>query len=988
MKSWHVAPVCAFLSLITASCGGAEHAATISEERQIIETYPFGDPDPVPILAASRNAAIYPYFRFDGFTNESRDQEWKVLRLENDFIRVFVLPEAGGKIWGAIEKSSGRDFIYRNAVMKFRDVAMRGPWTSGGIEFNFGLIGHTPATATPVDYVTKENADGSVSCIVGSMDLPSRTQWRVEIRLPKDAAYFETRSFWYNPTPLQQSYYHWMNAAVHAREDLQFFYPGRYYIGHGGDAHPWPVNENGIDLSLYRNHHFGGHKSLHVLGSNAEFSGGYWHQLGLGFGHWSRYDDLPGRKIWIWSLSRSGAIWEDLLTDESGQYVEVQAGRQFSQATLSSGGETPFTQAAFAPYAADSWRELWFPVREIGGIVAANPDGALNVIRKGDEARIAFNALKPVRSELTVIAGSATVLHERLNLSPMQVYAKQIVIPQAEEDIRVLLGNRLFWHSLSDPNNQFVRDLVSPPEKGRSTAGKAYLLGRQHELMRDYVRAREDYKTCINGDPLHISAMIRLAEINYRQWEYGEALKWAKKALAIDTYHPAANFLCATVLRQLESPAAAREALSWAARSLEYRSAAYSMIAEIHLGEGRFEEAVEYALRALEFNQANISALSALALAQRKMDRREQASKAQAEILRLDPISHFAASEEWLLNPSEESQFRLTSSIRGELPHEGYLELAAYYSTFGLEQEAIGILRLSPSHPMVNYWLAYLNRMDSPDTSRTYLDKAVQASPMLVYPFRDEDVSVLAWALNQDRDWKARYYLGLLAWSRGLHRKAANHLSECGSEPDYGPFYIARAELLKKSGQAPPEEDYRRALDLAPGEWRAWLALARFHSEHSSLQEALEVARAGFDRFPENFILGMESAKAMIDNSESRDALDVLDRLAVLPYENASEGRILYEKAHLLLAGEKIGAGNFEEALVHIRKSRDWPENLGAGKPYDPDERLQDFLEYYCGRELGRNHGGAAGPAEIRNLKAELKRASTWKYNLITTISR
>lgn len=282
MKPSRILLLLACSCLVTASCAHIGERATVTEERTTIKTYPFSDPDPVPALAKSRTTAIYPYFRFDGFAHEGRDQEWKVVRLENRFIKVFVLPEAGGKIWGAVEKSTGKDFIYMNDVMKFRDIAMRGPWTSGGIEFNFGLIGHTPATAAPVDYVSRENPDGSVSCIVGAMDLPSRTQWRVEIRLPKDAAEFETISSWYNPTPFQHPYYHWMNAAVHARNDLQFYYPGHHYIGHGGDVHPWPVDENGIDLSLYRNHNFGGHKSLHVLGSSAEFSAGYWYDLDLG----------------------------------------------------------------------------------------------------------------------------------------------------------------------------------------------------------------------------------------------------------------------------------------------------------------------------------------------------------------------------------------------------------------------------------------------------------------------------------------------------------------------------------------------------------------------------------------------------------------------------------------------------------------------------------------------------------------------------------
>jgi len=76
--------------------------------------------------------------------------------LENKYVKVSVFPEIGGKVWGAIEKSTNNEFIYYNSVVKFRNIAMRGPWTSGGIEFNFGIIGHAPTTATPVDYSFKK----------------------------------------------------------------------------------------------------------------------------------------------------------------------------------------------------------------------------------------------------------------------------------------------------------------------------------------------------------------------------------------------------------------------------------------------------------------------------------------------------------------------------------------------------------------------------------------------------------------------------------------------------------------------------------------------------------------------------------------------------------------------------------------------------------------------------------------------------------------
>ena len=246
-----------FFSLATLNA----QQATVKEELKIFKTYSFRDPSPV-----ARVNRIYPYFRFDGYSNNGIDQKWKIITLENPYIKFLIAPEIGGKILGAFEKSTGKAFIYFNKVIKFRDIAMRGPWTSGGIEFNFGSIGHTPTTATPVDYLARNNEDGSVSCFVGALDLSSRTQWRVEIRLPKDKAYFETHAFWYNPTVLNTSLYKWMNAAAEATNDLRYYFPGVHFINHGGEAFPWYVNEQGRDISYYKNNNFGGSKSYHVLG--------------------------------------------------------------------------------------------------------------------------------------------------------------------------------------------------------------------------------------------------------------------------------------------------------------------------------------------------------------------------------------------------------------------------------------------------------------------------------------------------------------------------------------------------------------------------------------------------------------------------------------------------------------------------------------------------------------------------------------------------
>lgn len=118
--------------------------------------------------------------------------------LENDYVAVTIMPEIGGKVWGATDKTTGLAYIYDNDVVKFRDISLRGPWTSGGIEFNYGVVGHSPTTSYPVDYLTRENADGSASCIIRMLDLLTRTTWSVDIRLPADGIWFETNSVWHN----------------------------------------------------------------------------------------------------------------------------------------------------------------------------------------------------------------------------------------------------------------------------------------------------------------------------------------------------------------------------------------------------------------------------------------------------------------------------------------------------------------------------------------------------------------------------------------------------------------------------------------------------------------------------------------------------------------------------------------------------------------------------------------------------------------------
>ena len=224
--------LCAVLGL--SMMAGAQ-TATVGTE--VINTYPYGDPDPVPQFGK-----IYPYFRYDGFTKKGEARKWTVVTLENRYVRVKILPEVGGKIWSVVDKKTGGELFYDNDAVKFRDIALRGPWTSGGIEFNFGLIGHAPTCAAPVDWKVEQKADGSVSCFIGVLDLLTRTRWTVEVNLPKDKGWFTTRTRWHNSTGAWAPYYCWFNTGVTASDDLHLIFPGNYWVGHDGSTGSWPYD--------------------------------------------------------------------------------------------------------------------------------------------------------------------------------------------------------------------------------------------------------------------------------------------------------------------------------------------------------------------------------------------------------------------------------------------------------------------------------------------------------------------------------------------------------------------------------------------------------------------------------------------------------------------------------------------------------------------------------------------------------------------------
>jgi len=925
--------------------------ATISEIKQTFRTYPFSDPSPIPLMNN-----IYPYFKFEGYTAKGVDQDWTIVTLENPYIKVLIAPQIGGKVLGAFEKSTGLPFIYFNKVVKFREIAMRGPWTSGGIEFNFGDIGHAPTTSSPVDYLIQKNGDGSVSCFIGALDLPSRTEWRVEIKLDPDKSYFETNSYWFNPTLYNTSLYNWSNAAAAVGEDLKYYFPGSNYIGHDGVSSPWPLLESGRDISYYRNNDYGEYHSYHVLGEYTDFFAGMWEKSNFGFGHWSLYSDKPGKKIWIWALSQQGQIWESLLTDPSLgniQYTEIQSGLLFNQAGSNS-SITPFKHASLAPYTDQRFSEIWFPVKGTGGVVDANQNGSLNVTIQKKTLKFAICANRPINDDLTVSSGGIKIYNKNILLKPTDVFVDSLTLRNTN-GIEVVLGNNLLSYR-KDEKKQLARPLLANKDFDWNSVEGICTDAAEKARQRDYSGALERYLKCLEKSPNNTQALIGAAEMYSHRMEYSKALQYVQGALANDTYDPDANFLYGVINRKLDNLYYAKDGFSIAARFLEYRSGAYTQLAEISLMKKEHMQAEMFARRALDYNKFNLDAYKILAVVYRKEESESGTAYVLDTLLRLDPLNHFAMFEKYLNDKKSESLDRFKSLIRNELPSETYLELASYYLKLKLYSDALLVLKNSPPHPIADLWIAYLYAKDSRSKeSREYLERTIQSSAQLVFPFREETAEALEWAEGMRTNWKIKYYLGLVKWNRGEIDDAKKYFKECGMLPDYAPFYLTRIILNQYTDSLQTVEDFKKALQIDPKEWRTYHLLAKHYNNKALYKEALEISSRALKHFPDSYIIEFDLATSLLYNEQYEKCISILERINILPFEGAGYGHDVYRSALILWALKEYGEGRYSDVLRLTERATLWPENLGAGKPYDVDIRIEEYILAMCYKKLGKD---------------------------------
>ncbi|RPJ01371.1 MAG: hypothetical protein EHM31_05970, partial [Candidatus Aminicenantes bacterium] len=617
--------------------------------------------------------------------------------------------------------------------------------------------------------------------------------------------------------------------------------------------------------------------------------------------------------------------------------------------------------------AADRWQEQWFPYRGIGPMAKASPHAVLSASRSGDSLSVGLFPLRPVAEDLTVSAAGKEVFRESVVLSPEIVWKKEILLDGAAADapLEVRLGAKLVYESApaADALERPLR--FSTPTGGSAEA--LFLQARSLERERRLTEALDKYLAAVAEEPLHVRALTRAAELYTRRGEPARALETAGRALSVSMYDAEANFVYGVAARRMGRLVDAKETLGWAARSPQFEAVALVQSAEIALLEKNIDRAAEYALKALVADDLNVGALEVLAVAQRLAGRKSDLNRVLGWLAEVDPLDHLARFERYLFSRDARDLEACRALVRNELPHETFIEMAVFYDRIGRPGDAVAALRASPWHPAILYWLAYLQRDASPTESTARLEEASVASPFLVFPFREEEIAVYSWAVAaRPSDWKPKYYLALILWGKGRIDETRDLLEMC-ENADYAPFYMARGAFFERTDPVRAAADLARAIELDGTDWRARHALTAFRLRQGQRDEALAAARKAASDFPTEVPLQVDLAEALLAAGDPHEAATVLDAVAALPYEGASNIHGLYVRSHIGIGLEAMKKGQWADAVQALELSKLYPEKLGTGAPFHPDSRMQDYIIALALDRMGEKDKAAALRQAIRD---------------------
>jgi tetratricopeptide (TPR) repeat protein len=961
---------------------------SVWQEEVIIPTYPVGKAEKNPMFLENRvyqgsSGVVYPHPVIENIADEKIDQVYQAVYLENEYIKVMVLPELGGRIQMAYDKVRERHFIYYNQVIKPALVGLTGPWISGGIEFNWPQH-HRPSTFQPVDFTIKENADGSKTVWLNEVERMFRTKGLAGITLHPGKAYIEISGRLYNRTPFPQTFLWWANPAVKVNDHYQSVFPPDVYavFDHGKrDVSSFPIAKGvyykvdyspGTDISRYKN--IPVPTSYMAITSKYNFIGGYEHDSRAGLLHVADHHISPGKKQWTWGNGAFGQAWDKNLTDEDGPYIELMTG-VFTDNQPDFSWLQPYEQKEFTQY--------FMPYSEVG--VVSNASKEIVVGLQPDQQMMqlkvyATSVFESAEIKVNTVNGNE-IYSSKQDLSPVKAFVSFFEMPgnTTLKDLVVSIyhkGRKLIDVKYEEAGEQEIPVAAQAAKRPAEVENneQLFLTGQHLEQYRHATyKASDYYQEALRRDPKDIRCNNAMGLLKLRQGHFEEAEGYFRKAIATSTqrnpnpYDGEPYYNLGWSLQMQGKYEQAFDAFYKSTWNHAWQHAGFLNLARIACRRKDFEEALKFAEQSIVGNYHSHTARHLKVLALRKLGRMNEAVALIEESLHLDPFNFGCIFEKMQMVSTTSALESVTNELLALSRNwvHNMLEYALDYAHAGMKDEAIRLLELhvrssDEKYPMIFYSLGWLYQQKGDDVKAAeFYSLASQLKPDHCFPNRIEEVLILqaAMAFNK-KDAKAPYYLGNFWYDKRQYDDAIRCWEESVAIDNSFPTAhrnLSLAYYNKQHDENRSHTSLTKAFELDTTDARVLMELdqlrKRLNHDHAARLMFLE-KYSSLVESRDDLFLELITLHNQLGHFET--AKELLAGRKFHPWEGG-EGKVVnqYLICYLELARKSIQSGDYSAAIELLDQAAEYPDNLGEGKLPGAAENDIHFLKGIALQRIG-----------------------------------
>ena len=973
------------------------HQAEVWTERVVIPTYGIGKPDRNPMFLEKRvyqgsSGKVYPLPVVDKILDEKEDRAYQAVWLENDYIRVMVLPELGGRIQRAYDKTNGYDFVYYNEVIKPALVGLLGPWISGGIEFNWPQH-HRPTTFGPTDWRMVRNADGSAAVELSEVDQMYGTKGKMTFTLYPDRAYIEIKGQLYNRTSLPQTFLWWANPAVAVNDNTQSVFPPdvNAVFDHGKrDVSKFPIATGvyykhdygaGVDISRYKN--IPVPTSYMCAHSDYDFVGGYDYGMDAGILHIADHHVSPGKKQWTWGCGDFGRAWDRNLTDENGPYIELMTGMYCDN-------QPDFTW--LKPFEEKTFTQVFMPYKAAGYVKNANREAVVNLEVGEGKADVTVYATGVYEDAKVVLTENGrAILEQTAKLSPVDVFKASVPTDADKTDLYLAVydqkGRLLVDYKPQPEKIERIPDPAAPAKLPEEilTNEELYLTGLHIEQYRHATYLPDPYYLeALKRDPGDIRANNAYGTLLLRRGKFEAAEAYFRAAIKRMTernpnpYDSEAYLNLGLALLYQGKDGDAYDAFYKATWTAAQQETGYYFLAAIDCRRGDYKLALEHIERSLVKNWHNLKARALKGMILDSLGRDAEADAWYAENLKIDAFDYVSRIE----SGDVDEAVRL---MNGRV--SSFIEAAIDYAEAGYYADALDILDRCPQpNPMVHYYRALYAHLDGDDAAcAEALKDAAAADPLYCFPNKLEDIAALRFAIENDpQDSKAPYYLGCLWYDKRQFDDAVACWEQSAAlDPDYPTVWrnLSLAYYNKRGDADKALEAMEKAYALDETDARVLLELDQLYRKlRRSVAERFAFLDAHKETAFKRDDLYVEYCTLLNLQGRYKEALDLIMARRFHPWEGG-EGKVTTQYAVALkqLARQALDAGDAAAAKTLLESALTFPQNLGEGKLEGAKDNDIHYLLGLAERALG-NEDAAVAQLELAAVGDE-EPASAMYYN-------